>query len=532
MTVDQDAPPRASAARTAVDDAATLPDGWLARLLIIGIGLAVVVAGALFRFWTRSDLWFDEALSVNISRLPIDQIPDALRRDGHPPLYYFLLHGWIEIFGLGNLAVRSLSGVISVLTLPVAWFAGRRVGGQRVAWITVVVLALSPFAFRFGTEARMYSLVILFVFAGYLALRRALERPTLGRLTLVAVLTALLSLSQYWCLYLLAVVGAGLAWRAWRGAPGPERGAARRVFAAMSVGGLGFVPWLPVFLDQLAHTGTPWGDPQYPWVAVPRSLIAFAGSDSDGEAFLLAFLLIVLPLLAVFGRGLDRRRIELDLGTQPAVRWEGAAALSAFLLGSAASYLSNTTFEPRYAATVFALFVLLTAYGVTVFRDGRIQLGVLLLITVLGVAGGVRNVVTQRTQAGQVADVIAAEARPGDVVAYCPDQLGPAVSRLLRDEPGLVQMTFPDGARPERVDWRDYLERNRAVPPERFADRVVTRAGDHTIWYVTGTGQNNIPGVCEGVAGSLAKARPGPVGRVTIDDDIFEYDGLTQYPGP
>jgi len=515
-----------------VDDDVRLPDGWLGRLAVIGIGIAVVVAGVLFRFWTRSDLWFDEALSVNISRLPLDEIPDALRRDGHPPLYYFLLHGWIEIFGIGDIAVRSLSGVISLLTLPVAWFAGRRVGGARVAWITVVVLALSPFAFRFATEARMYSLVILFVFAGYLALRRALERPSLGRLAQVAALTAALALTQYWCLYLLAVVGAGLAWRAWRGEPGPERTATRRSFAAMAVGGLGFVPWLPAFLDQLAHTGTPWGDPQYPWVAVPRSLIAFAGSDSDGEAFLLAFVLIVLPLLAVFGRALDARRIELDLGTRPAVRWEGAAALGAFLLGSAASYASNTTFEPRYAATVFALFVLLTAYGVTVFRDRRIQLVLLVAIVVLGVAGGIRNVVTQRTQAGQVADVIVAEAKPGDVVVYCPDQLGPAVSRLLRDEPGLVQVTFPDGARPERVNWRDYLERNRSVPPPRFVEDVLERAGDATVWYVTGTGQNNITGVCEGVAASLGDARPGAAGRVTIDDDIFEYDGLTQYPAP
>ena len=34
----------------------------------------------------------------------------VLRHDGAPPLYYALLHFWIDVFGLGNLAVRSLSG--------------------------------------------------------------------------------------------------------------------------------------------------------------------------------------------------------------------------------------------------------------------------------------------------------------------------------------------------------------------------------------------------------------------------------------
>ena len=61
-------------------------------------GLVLVVALAL-RFWTSSDLWLDEALTVNIARLPLHEIPAFLRRDGSPPLYYFLLHFWISWFG-------------------------------------------------------------------------------------------------------------------------------------------------------------------------------------------------------------------------------------------------------------------------------------------------------------------------------------------------------------------------------------------------------------------------------------------------
>ena len=90
--------------------------------IVVGVGVGLVIAaGLILRFWTRSGLWLDEALTVDIARLPLSQIPEALKHDGAPPLYYYLLHFWIVLFGQSNAAVRSLSGVIAVVTLPVAW---------------------------------------------------------------------------------------------------------------------------------------------------------------------------------------------------------------------------------------------------------------------------------------------------------------------------------------------------------------------------------------------------------------------------
>ncbi len=56
--------------------------------------------------------------------------------------------------------------------------AGRRVGGRITAWALVAMLSLSPFAIRYATETRMYSLVIFLVFAGYLLVTNALERSS------------------------------------------------------------------------------------------------------------------------------------------------------------------------------------------------------------------------------------------------------------------------------------------------------------------------------------------------------------------
>ena len=78
----------------------------------------------------------------------------ALREDGHPPLYYYLLHVWTGWFGTSGAAVRSLSGVVAVAALPLAWALGRRLGGPRTAALATVLLATSPFAIRYATEAR------------------------------------------------------------------------------------------------------------------------------------------------------------------------------------------------------------------------------------------------------------------------------------------------------------------------------------------------------------------------------------------
>jgi mannosyltransferase len=517
--VSDDAP----AQDTAVETPARIPRlSWGAAVVA-----AIVVIGVVLRFYTRSDLWLDEALSVNIARLPIHDLQNALRHDGAPPLYYVILHGWIRLFGTGDTAVRALSGVFSVATLPLAWFAGKRFGGRLVGWFAVLVLATSPYAIRYGTESRMYALVMLLVFAGYLAVLRAVERSTLGRLGVVALVFALLVYAQYWSFYLVAVAVLVLAWRAVRAEPGEVPRAAWRCLAAIVVGTLTFAAWIPTFVYQARHTGTPWGNARVPWSAIADTLVKFAGDDTHGETFILVFALVTLVVVAIFGRGTDERTIELDLGTQPRIRREAVLAFGTLLLGTTVSFLTGSAFDARYASIMFPFFVLLAAVGLTLFLDPKVRVGVLAVVVLIGIAGGIRNVTTNRTQAAQVTTIIAAEAHPGDLVAYCPDQIGPSASRRLGSVPGLIQLTFPDVARPDRVDWVDYTDRVRAASPEAFAHRILSRAGNHTIWYVFATGFHHVEGKCEAIGAALGRARPKTALRVVPDDTILEHMGLS-----
>src|SRR6266567_3480052 len=357
MKVASEAPARATIPPDGAGPAEdTSPTRWA-----IAAAALVIVAGIVLRFATRSDLWLDEALSVNISRLPYGDIPEWLRHDGAPPLYYFMLHAWTDVFGTTDFAVRSLSGILSVATFVPMWFAGRRIAGRAGAWI--------------------------------------------------------------------AVVAALLIWQAWRASDADRRHAARAALVALVAGAITFLPWIPTFLYQSRHTGTPWGDPIFMTASFAFALRDFAGGEHS-EAYALLVVLIMLTIVALFGRANDRYRIELDVRTRPGVRAETLTWVATLLLGGAFAFVTRGTFAGRYASILYPLFVLVLAYGVTVFTDKRIRAVLLAIVVIIGLGSGWRTVIDNRTQAAQVANAIRAGAKPGDVVLYCPDQLGPSVSRL------------------------------------------------------------------------------------------------------
>ena len=459
-----------SAAPTA--DPEGLAFSHVTRVVLLVGAVCAVAAGLTLRFWTKSDLWLDEALTVSIARKPLHELPAYLKRDGAPPLFYVLLHGWTGIFGTSNLAVRALPGVIGVATLPLAWLAGKRLAGTWAAWAAMLLVATSPFAIRYATEARMYSLVALLTALGYLALDRALRHPRLGNLTAVAAVTALLLYTHYWAFYLLGVTMIWLAYQSWLGRPQWHRGA-RAALLAGAVGCVAFLPWVPIFLFQSAHTGTPWATPAT-FAAMVSAVASFAGgSTSEGRALALVFFALIG--LGLFGRATDRIHVELDIRTRPLGRPLAVVVLATLTAAVIGGLATASAFDSRYASVVFIPLILMVSLGVTVFRDRHVRVGIVTLAVVLGLVASVSNVTTNRTQAGEVAAAIDASGAPGDVVVYCPDQLGPAVNRIL-PVGRYQQVAFPRGGGPEFIDWVDYASAVRNASSLDFARRVDEKA--------------------------------------------------------
>ncbi len=491
---------------------------WIA----LGLYLAFCVA---LRFVAYSDLWLDEAQTVDIARHPIVQIPSLLRLDGSPPLYYLMLHGWMAVFGTGNLAVRSLSGIFGVVTLGLAVLAARRLGGAGAGWGTLAVLASSPFAIYYDTEARPYALVVLITVLGWFALCRVLERPRALNLAALAACVALLLYTQYWSLYLVGAVGllcmVRVLWL-WRRRGRPEVVPPLWAIGAICVGVALFLPWVPSFIFQARHTGTPWAPPaNFDDVVLAIRQFANAPNGPDTATHWLAPITLALIALAILARPLSRSAVRLDLRGHSPGRVLGAAVLITLVAAMAGGEISHSAYSDRYASVVFFPVVLLVGLGVACFSDRRVRTGLVVVIAGLGLVTSVPNIWTNRTQAGAVARVINAAGQPGDVVAYCPDQLGPATQRLLHS--GFIQLTFPRDLPPAIVDWVDYAAVNRAGDPAGFARFLRDLAGpDHAIWVVWAPGYLTYGSKCQSIVASLERA-PGMEGYSMVSLDPGRY---------
>jgi len=482
---------------------------------VVALVLAVLV-GVVLRFTTTSDLWLDEALSVNIARLSVPDLLAALKVDGSPPLYYLLLHAVIRVAGDGDVAVRALSGVAGVLALPAAFRLGHRLAGRRGAVAALVLLATAPFALRYGSEVRMYSLLLLEVCLGGLALLRALERPTLRRLAPLTLAALALALTHYWALFLLVCVAGGLlAARRWR------------PLLALVAAGVLFLPQLPTLLYQSAHTGAPWAVPPQPR-AVVDTLLAWGGPTGHVLAPLLGLALLLLAAVGALTRPGPDGRLYVVWRGDPAGRRLAGLAVGPLAVAVAVAMLTATGYTVRYTAIALPAYLLLVAVALTRLPR-RAFAPVLGLLAAAGLVAGGSDALHQRTQAGAVAAAVASVTRPGDLVVYCPDQLAPAVHRLL--PPGRTELSYGDPLGPRRIYWVDYAERNAALDPDELAADYDELAGPgRGIALVVAGGYRTFSDSCTRLADRLAVLRPAGL-ALARDKDLGESAGVLVYPG-
>ncbi len=137
------------------------------KLLQISL-FCIIIASAIFLrvLYMNGDLWYDEACSWVTAKqaFPFGIMDNLLNVDlQHTPLYFFLLHFWIKIFGDGEFAMRSLSLIFGIASVPLAYTVAKKIIPQLQAFFLAAVVAVSPLLVLFSVEIRMYPLVVFLV---------------------------------------------------------------------------------------------------------------------------------------------------------------------------------------------------------------------------------------------------------------------------------------------------------------------------------------------------------------------------------
>lgn len=228
---------------------------------MIALTASIFFLGVWVRLYGVGDIavWSDEAFSLILSSNSPSRIVFHTTQDVHPPLYYLILHYWMNMFGNGLFATRALSVLTGSVSVLLGMWLLLLISTRRAAVLGGVLLALLPIAVRYSQEVRMYALLGLLMLGATIALVYWLKRPRSNRALAVYVLLAAaglythyfaaVSLLSHW-VYLLV-----LMYR--KDVPHKYLTVKSWWLANLAIA-LAFVPWIPNLLHQLAFSGFYW----------------------------------------------------------------------------------------------------------------------------------------------------------------------------------------------------------------------------------------------------------------------------------
>jgi mannosyltransferase len=422
--------------------------------LVTGASLLALVALSLFVRTRAIDgpFWIDEGLTVGISSFPLGEIPGVLRQDGSPPLYYFLLHLWIDAFGSSEAATHALSLVFALLAVPAALWAGWSVFGRRAGWIAAALAAVNPFLTLYAQETRMYSLVILLSIVAAAAFAHAFVFRRRRYVAVFAVVLAVMLYTHYWAIFFAAGALAALILSARAGRePRSVLGDGALAFGAAA---LAFTAWIPTLLDQIAHTGAPWSNPPSAVQLVGGFIVVLAGEGA----------LVAIVLAA--GAGLS------GLVRGPAGRERTAVlALLVLAIGTilCAWVVSQATpaWAPRYLGVLIGPVLLVAAAGIP--RAGR--LGAVALVIVL-FPWALYTPGEDKSNVDELAARFETAAGPNDLVLSTQPEQVPVLAYYFGHDKRYATPLGPV-AETRVMDWRDVLDRLEAARPETTLEPLI-----------------------------------------------------------
>ncbi|HTT92939.1 MAG TPA: glycosyltransferase family 39 protein [Acidimicrobiales bacterium] len=299
--------------------------GWEHFDALLLFLLAALALGLRWRTMGAS-YWGDEAIAIGIAAHPVGSLPHYLANDGSPPLYYVMLHFWMELFGRSGPATHALSMIAGLVAIPAAWWSGQKLFGRRAARGAAALVATCAYLDYYSTETRMYSWLVLSAILAITCFVLAYRGAGHGYWAAAVVLMSAVLYLQYYGLYLLAAsitVGAVAALRS---------RSRERLRATLFYGlacAIAFAPWVPQFLYQLFNTGAPW--------APHPGVLDFFGDSFNALASAAWAAVVVAIAVAVLGRrrpGLSGPAATAPfvltppalVASEPAPAWTGAAS--------------------------------------------------------------------------------------------------------------------------------------------------------------------------------------------------------------
>lgn len=240
---------------TAVGEVAVLPGrasakpAWSSRQLLLLLAITAVAAALRLHELGEWSLWVDEAHTYRDATLPLLDDPHAFVRSHRVwyPLSFLLVRGMLALGAAehSEFWLRLPFACLGILSVPVLAVALRTFAEARVAMLTALLCALSPWHLYWSQNARGYVLVFLLAPIAAALWWQGWSRRSRIRQSIAIAVAGMASMCHPTALLLLVVFGghATLAWLQRRGV----RRVWALVLASSALVGIAtlVVSWLP-----------------------------------------------------------------------------------------------------------------------------------------------------------------------------------------------------------------------------------------------------------------------------------------------
>lgn len=440
--------------------------------------LCITLLGAVLRLYRLGSygLWRDEAEAVFTAAADFPSgIAHILSGDVHAPLYFHLLHFWLNLAGKSEFSVRLFSALCGIITVPLLYLAGREMFNRRVALLSAWIGAILPLHVICSRTTRMYALLPLLGLLAMLFLYRALQKGN-WFFWLAYLLSAVATMyTHYWgilwvgalslCsfLQLLYERRPRSDWVAW-------------VLAEIGIAAL-FLPWLPTLWKQLGIQEAVMG----PWLPkqskIANTLRLFNELTALAWPRGRPYLWMLLLTLGTFSFRACWPRFSQDVESEPELEISYPITLARnivvlglftpMLLGSLLLARAHGLTPSYVTMAVLPALCLLLALGIT-----SLQRWWLIFATTVGLSllwlradfSFYRGPISLLREVAQYVDLYADDQ---DVIVVAPDYLAPTFSYYFQGQQ--TQIAFPWlFRRVETMDWIGWAERRKraaeAVP--------------------------------------------------------------------
>jgi len=455
----------------------------------VWVVVAFTVAGALLRLWKlgAGGLWRDEAqgLFVAAKSFPTG-ISAALVSDGHPPLFFFLMHFWAKLWGTNEFGLRLLPALLGIATIPLLYVVARRMFGRYVGVLAAGVGALLPMHILVSREARMYTLlplmVLLSIWTLYEATQHNLRRYWIGWV----VTSALMMYSHNWGILVFVAENLYVLWdwlsrqkRGW-----PFLGA----WVASAAGvGLLYLPWLPTLWDQYRIPGIIMG----PWITSENSPVGhffriFNELTSMTWPGAQPWPYVVLLVVAVLSVRVDWKKVSVGYTFAPNLDLTVVNLLVPIVLGILITSKTHGLLPSYVAMAIFPPLCFLLAKALSGLRPAY-GLMALAIIALLFWYQPLRGVYAKPVSAmREVAEYVEERAAPEDVIVIAPDYLATPFNFYFEGEQPQIAFPEPPG-RVEEIIWQGWRARweeaQMAVSPTLdFVEQH--QEGGGRVWFI------------------------------------------------